>query len=766
LLVFRDQVTASNDSDGSGQTPSLADLQQTQAICRDLLQIVAESTKGQQHWQRKVLDALKQTHGQTTQSGGSATLVPSVGIHDLLSTAEAQHIGNRLLHDLQFQEMDYRYERIPIAHEKTFQWIFQAPPQNARWANFLGWIQNDDPIYWITGKAGSGKSTLTRFLRDHEKTQNAFQAWAADRPLALGAFFFWNSGAEIQMSYEGLLRTLLHQFLKQMPKLIPIVLPYRAEACMLFDDRSSPPMSWTWEELIKAFRILVDRATQTTKLAIFIDGLDEFSGNPAELVQLITTLSNRNVKICVSSRPWIVFEDSYGDGPHLRLEDLTYNDIKSYVTSKLTATMAFQTFQEMDSEFSARLIDTLCSKSSGVFLWVTLVTHSLLEGVSEGERLCDLQKRLDSLPADLEKLFSKILGSLSSTHFERASQYFQINRASIVQLSLLEFSFADEDDPDYGFSVPCKALSQQEILARRELMRRRINASCKGLLDAKMQDSFLNSEVTYMHRTVKDFLEKPEIWNLLCRATDSSFNPNLRLVNSMIALLKSVEPVELYELKLSQTVSATIEYTLRGNRDGSECQIRAIAELDRTMTHLFTIPRSNKSTLFAFSIPDMLEKQSVYQGNYQFIGVALKCELVVLIQTLLAAKKKHEASLHASKILHLTILNNNRSSANIYPALTSLPPSARVVKLLFEFGADPHWKDDDWTTWEVLHAQILENPGFIDQSIIDTFRKHSADSKSITVPVKSASPKVERTLRPDKLKAKWSRFVSRRLKSK
>jgi hypothetical protein len=103
--------------------------------------------------------------------------------------------------------MDLRREKIPIAHEKTFRWVFNAGSvDNTPWTDLMEWIQSESSIYWITGKAGSGKSTLMRFVHDHQSTRDALQAWAAEGELAIGSFFFWNSGAEIQMSYEGLLR--------------------------------------------------------------------------------------------------------------------------------------------------------------------------------------------------------------------------------------------------------------------------------------------------------------------------------------------------------------------------------------------------------------------------------------------------------------------------------------------------------------------------------------------------------------------------------
>ena len=38
-----------------------------------------------------------------------------------------------------------------------------------------------------------------------------------------------------------------------------------------------------------------------------------------------------NVKLCVSSRPWVVFDEAFMRLPLLRLQDLTFCDIEAYV---------------------------------------------------------------------------------------------------------------------------------------------------------------------------------------------------------------------------------------------------------------------------------------------------------------------------------------------------------------------------------------------------------------------------------------------------
>jgi hypothetical protein len=379
-------------------------LQETQQMCREVLREISKSTT----WQSEVLEAIDCSYtSQGQNSRGPSDAAAPVHMHSILRSKDAERIDQQLLHFLRFREIDFRYERILPAHRETFEWIFRPPtPGPAKWTDFSAWLGNSEPLYWMTGKPGAGKSTLMRFIHDDKRTQRGLKGWAAERPAVMAYFFFWNSGTEIQMSYEGLLRTLIFQILEKLPHLIPAVFSSRIEAAILFGQDVSEHNPWSWEELTKAFRTLLEVATRTHKIMFFIDGMDEFEGSSADLIHFITDIIDfaPDIKVCASSRPWPVFEDAFGHRPQLRMEDLTYEDIYHYVHSKFMANKGFKTYQQLDPSFASQLIQNVCVKSSGVFLWVYLVTQSLLDGVSGGERLSDLQSRLEALPADLENL--------------------------------------------------------------------------------------------------------------------------------------------------------------------------------------------------------------------------------------------------------------------------------------------------------------------------------------------------------------------------
>jgi hypothetical protein len=104
---------------------------------------------------------------------------------------------------------------------------------------------------------------------------------------------------------------------------------------------------WDVDNLIEIFHRLMKHAI-SIKFCIFIDGLDEYHGAVEKLVDILETISiNSNVKICVSSRPWIEFIDAYGGNTEqlLKLEDLTKNDIRRYAADRFGQNKQFQSRQ-------------------------------------------------------------------------------------------------------------------------------------------------------------------------------------------------------------------------------------------------------------------------------------------------------------------------------------------------------------------------------------------------------------------------------------
>ncbi|EHK42170.1 hypothetical protein TRIATDRAFT_146839, partial [Trichoderma atroviride IMI 206040] len=493
-------------------------------------------TDDNKRWQADMIDTLYTKKWQAENEDHVAEF--SAKLTDAAKLQREYEMKERFLYRLRFHGMSDRYEQIPEAHKRTFEWIFDP----RRWDNFTNWLRGSGSLYWITGKPGSGKSTLMKLLFNDARTRGHLKQWISGLPLVTAGFFFWNSGTAMQMSRLGLLQTLLYQVLKERPALIPQVFPDRWRLYNLFGGDLHP---WDWHELSRAIKVLV--LDDSLRFLLFIDGLDEFDGKISDLIDILTNVAmSLNVKICVASRPWLAFEEAFRDRPGLRLEELTSSDIRHFVTAKLKNNGRFVELEQQYQQSALSLISEITEKASGVFLWVHLVVASLLQGLRDGAWISELQKKVLELPTDLEQLFKKILDNFEPSYFEQTSRIFQVTRAAAEPLSLLNLAFAERGVLE-ALVAEVTPLPTDEMYYNTETMRRRLVSRCQGLLEVSPIDSKLHlpyAKVQYLHRTVKDFMARAEIWNYILSGTkeNGTFDPSLALCVSFLFQLKTLRP--------------------------------------------------------------------------------------------------------------------------------------------------------------------------------------------------------------------------------
>ncbi|KUJ15134.1 uncharacterized protein LY89DRAFT_587891, partial [Mollisia scopiformis] len=335
------------------------------------------------------------------------------------------------------------------------------------------WLGAQSEVFWIKGKAGSGKSTLMKFLSNHPETLNHLRAWAGNQQLITARFFFWNSGTALQKSQTGLLRSLLFEILRQCPEVLHYVCMVRARfkdpelRCLnpgsehlprQLDHLLDESLDWSHEELVHVYKCLVHTKAQS-KFCFFIDGLDEFKAEGAqdhrELVSTLRELATwPNVKLCLASRPWTVFADAFTSTKWvLQLEDLTKPDIYRYVSDKFMKHDQYQKLLKARPGYSD-LIGEVVRKVQGVFLWVFLVVRDLLDGLTYNDPIKTMHLRLNQFPDDLESYFQHMIDSIPKFYRKETAQVFQIALSREEPLSLITYAFVDDlaEDPNLGLA--------------------------------------------------------------------------------------------------------------------------------------------------------------------------------------------------------------------------------------------------------------------------------------------------------------------------
>ena len=664
-----------------------------------------------------VNEASRQAHGRRRR-----IIVEETGARTVEQELEIIQLAeDRILRSLLFPSIAARYSQVAKAHATTFEWALKEQlPGNREGSGFSEWLKSGHGIYWINGKAGSGKSTLMRYLYDHDLTRKHLASWSNSRPLDLAAFFFWNSGTSEQKSQIGLLRSLLHEILSKHRELIPCVLPGLWRDEYVKPTEYIQDIEWSLYNLKEALDLLSSETD--LRMCLFIDGLDEYEGDRdgtfADIIALFKGMAaSTNIKICVSSRPWLVFEDAFRLIPNLRLQDLTYNDIQRYVQDKLDEHPRMTQLRKLNSENVIGLVNEIVTKASGVFLWVILVVKSLLDGLTNRDRLSDLQKRLRLLPSDLKDLYQHmLLKHINPFYHQQASQIFQIVRAAKngvhdnpEDLELLTLAFADEEDEDYVFKAEVKPLSDNDLAFKCSEMADRLKSRCAGLLEVSgdLSDP-LDLKVNYLHRTVQDFLQTPEIWDMILNDSGEAFEPNECLVKSYILQLKLVMVSESEDnfTEVSRLVRTALAFAYKSRSPNHALNLKILDELDNaTMTHWMSVPRSGErydpknemARLRNLCRSDghwaryLQDVDRIANDNFLCLAIGYG-----LTEYVVAELKKDD----------LLVEKKNGRPLLDYIASVLVPPEPEIVRLLLRNNAHPNKQFQGRSMWQRTIAYV------------------------------------------------------------
>ena len=404
-----------------------------------------------------------------------------VGSIDLTDETQLTAARLRLFDSLYFSQIYERREHIVEADHETYKWILEPNSRGEqRWDDFVSWLKaspSSRRVYWVSGKIGAGKSTLLHYIDGNLDLFQHSLPWTEKAAVVRASYFFWNAGIKLQKSMIGLLRTLLIQLLVQTPSLVATVLSPKKWRSALNDGKHL--IEWTEIELKNCLWKYLIHIEEGKKKILLIDGLDEIDGNDEareNLLDFLTTLAAyENVKVCVSSRRWNIFQDAFEDCPKLKLEDLTYDDICAYICNQLEGNRRFQRLIQHEPTAVDELVEDLIAKAAGVFLWVRMVVKQILNGLRDGDNIRALRQRVEEIPADLDDYYMRLMESIEPRNRKEASELFQIalyeerSFTSLQANSLVDFMFIEEGKPDFALA-PSYNFSQFNFANRNAVM--------------------------------------------------------------------------------------------------------------------------------------------------------------------------------------------------------------------------------------------------------------------------------------------------------
>lgn len=489
------------------------------------------------------------------------------------------------LKTLWFPEMDHRSAAIAHATRGTCTWVLQD-------STYKKWLFSSRGLLWIKGHPGVGKSTLMKHIVQEIKQTRYLEPHKS----IVTSFFFNNRGAELEKTRLGFYRSVLHQFLIQIPNSLDDLVTFFIGKR---DGSGNAGKDWEWLEgdLQRHLTKAISSIAKSHGLWLFVDALDESDDATASTMvkELKSVLaengdSNVNFHICFTARHFPVLTNSCEY--ELSVDQRNKSDIRAYALNGLVDSMELS---------KSEILNTILDRANGIFLWARVALETALRLDREGRSLHFIQVAINAIPPTLEELFESLINTLEGE--ERAVSLKMMQwicfAKRVMSLDELRWAMVADDDLSKASLEDCRR--DPLFIAEDERLKRRLTTLSCGLVEV-VHDT---RRVQFIHQAVKEFFLHQGLSLLrdIDRATGTDHtgatkeerNGHYRLARTCISYL-SIMDLSLYNtIALSQAETiAVLEAEMmdpKRNRNNTEDILKCMDEFDRLITKTFPLLR-------------------------------------------------------------------------------------------------------------------------------------------------------------------------------
>ncbi|EKG15400.1 hypothetical protein MPH_07451 [Macrophomina phaseolina MS6] len=420
-----------------------------------------------------------------------------------------------LLASLATTELDGHQVEIKDAPESTCEWFLQCVDYK-KWSDTSKNTTEDDPILWLKGKAGSGKSTTMKSALVHHHQE------LKDRLVI--AFFFNSRGPLAQRSAKGMYHSLLMQVLnaaQSVPSEVPCLERWK----------QNPNMAWQTPALKELLEAVTPRLGRP--VLCFVDALDECEPSEAQEVE---PFFRRLAQSC--ARKWTVFRACFSSRPNTDLstqqqrsllleeQDGHRRDILTYIAHNLP---------NGQCESAQHIRHCVQQKASGIFLWAVLAVEALRYEITCG-RAHMLQHTVDEMPADLPGLYRHILTHDGSSNLLHCLRLVLFSQKPYSPMGLYYVLSKLNAAPDVAGTISDPSAKGRSM---EDQARHFLTNQSRGLVEVAGPHS---SVVQFVHTSLPDFLYSNEAISQVWRESPETFHGKSHdiLKGCFLSLLQNV----------------------------------------------------------------------------------------------------------------------------------------------------------------------------------------------------------------------------------
>ncbi|KAG9686221.1 WD40 repeat-like protein, partial [Aureobasidium melanogenum] len=267
-------------------------------------------------------------------------------------------------------------------------------------------------IFWLSGMAGTGKSTIARTIaRELHDTGH------------LGASFFFTRGGGDVAHAEKFFASIAKQLALSQPAAL------KAAVCKAIADKPDiihKGRQDQWNELIYRPLSRIVSISAPSLIVLVVDALDECTGDKEvegiiSLLAKAKELRNTQVRIFLTSRPEYVVRVAFQHLPDILHRNLILDDISRHIVNNDIRLFFNDRFNVIRTKArglpanwpSEQDMDVLVHRAGGLFIYAATTCRYILEGLRFARRrleiILEASSRLGPAEKHLDRIYTAIL---------------------------------------------------------------------------------------------------------------------------------------------------------------------------------------------------------------------------------------------------------------------------------------------------------------------------------------------------------------------
>ncbi|RYN15556.1 hypothetical protein AA0115_g12998 [Alternaria tenuissima] len=348
------------------------------------------------------------------------------------------------------------------------------------------WADGDDSpsIFWLSGLAGTGKTTIAHTVAAHYHAKGRLAA----------SFFFSRAGGDLASSIPASKRKI-------------------CDAIQKYSDIASQSLDEQWRELVLGPLSRLENKEGQSKYVLVVDALDECDdqNNVQIILQRLAevqALQGVQLRVLLTSRPEVPIEYGFTQVRREEHHDFVLHDIAPAVIEHDIAVflrhqlgLVRQKCQLKAGWPEESAVARLVQNSGGLFIWAATACRFIAEDGQLAEaRLCSLLQQEDSgtLPLPPERKLDEIYTTVLTSSMR--GEYTEAESQTLYEL------FRQIVGPVVTMQDPLSITSLAELLGKDVATLRRILTNLHSVLDVPKADS---SAIRLLHPSFRDFLLSP-----------------------------------------------------------------------------------------------------------------------------------------------------------------------------------------------------------------------------------------------------------------